>query len=228
MNGLPRKIVTICFSLIILVALINTITTQFFSKSERQLGVGIDEGISNTLEQAVVQQPLVEAEEQNVEYQSIDESELYEDHEEEGHSHEPETEVRALNAKAPNFELKSLTGEKVTLSDFKGKKIFINFWATWCPPCVEEMPTIQKFYEELADDDNIVILAVNVTDQELKTETVEQFAHEYGISFPILLDQKGDVSMNYNVLTIPTSVIINEEGMLVEQILGPVTEEMLT
>ena len=227
MISLPRKIASICFSLIVLVALIYTIWTHFFSNNQRQLDVVFNEDLSTSLEQAVSQQPLSDKEEQSVEYRSIDESELYDDHEKEGHNHEQETEVRALNVKAPNFELKTLTGEKVMLSDFKGKKVFINFWATWCPPCVKEIPTIQQFYEQHADNENLVILAINATDQELKADNVKQFAHEYGISFPILLDEKGDVSINYEVLTIPTSVIINEEGMIVEQILGPVTKEML-
>ncbi|MCM3388966.1 redoxin domain-containing protein [Ureibacillus chungkukjangi] len=224
---MPRKIVNICFTLIVLVALIYTISSHFFSNNKRQLDVVFDEDLSTSLEQAVSQQPLIDEDEQVVEYRSIDESEFHEQVDGHDHEHEQETEVRALNEKAPNFELKNLNGEKVMLSDLKGKKVFINFWTTWCPPCVKEMPTIQKFYEEHAHNENIEILAVNVTDQELKVEHVKQFAHEYSISFPILLDEKGDVSINYEVLSIPTSVIINEEGMIIEQILGPVTEEML-
>ncbi|PYF05772.1 TlpA family protein disulfide reductase [Ureibacillus chungkukjangi] len=222
---MPRKIVNICFALIVLVALIYSISSHFYSKNHRQLDVVFDEDLSTSLEQAVSQQPLVDEGEQVVEYRSIDESEFYEQGHD--HEHEQETEVRALNVKAPNFELKNLNGEKVMLSDLKGKKVFINFWTTWCPPCVKEMPTIQKFYEEHAQKEGIEILAVNVTDQELKVDHVKQFAHEYSISFPILLDDKGDVSINYEVLSIPTSVIINEEGMIIEQIVGPVTEEML-
>ena len=210
-------------------ALIYTIWTHFFSNNQRQLDVVFNEDLSTSLEQAVSQQPLSDKEEQSVEYRSIDESELYDHHvgDDHDHDHEQETEVRKLNIKAPNFELKTVTGEKVMLSDFKGKKVFINFWTTWCPPCVKEMPTIQQFYENHVENENLVILAINATDQELKSDNVKQFAHEYGISFPILLDEKGDVSISYEVLTIPTSVIIDEEGMMVEQILGPVTEEML-
>ncbi|QCR32097.1 TlpA disulfide reductase family protein [Lysinibacillus sp. SGAir0095] len=227
---MPKKIVSICLTLLILAALINTISKNLFTNEQDQLEVVFDEEDSTSLNQAVDQEPEVEEGEQQVEYRSIDEPEIYHDHEEGGHNHddhEQETEVRALNVKAPNFELKTLTGETVRLSDLEGKKVFINFWATWCAPCVEEMPAIQRFYEEHANRENLVILAVNATDLELNMDKVKKFAYEYGISFPILLDEKGDVSINYEILTIPTSMIINEEGMVVEQIIGPVTEEML-
>lgn len=110
---------------------------------------------------------------------------------------------------------------------FKREKGFINFGQPGVLRVWRKCRQFKKFYEEHAHNENIEILAVNVTDQELKVEHVKQFAHEYSISFPILLDEKGDVSINYEVLSIPTSVIINEEGMIIEQILGPVTEEML-
>ena len=168
-------------------------------------------------------------EEQAVEYRQIDEPEADDSHEEaeHDHNHEQETEVRALDIPAPDFNLKTLTGDTVKLADLKGKKVFINFWATWCPPCVEEMPAIQQFYEQHGNDENLVILAVNATDLESDIESVQQFVDKNGIGFPILLDEKGDVSINYEVLTIPTSVILNEEGKVIEQIIGPVSEEML-
>ncbi|HWL13395.1 MAG TPA: TlpA disulfide reductase family protein [Ureibacillus sp.] len=176
-----------------------------------------------------VESESVDMEEEAVEYRQIDEPEAYDSHEEaeHDHNHEQETEVRALDIPAPDFNLKTLTGDTVKLADLKGKKVFINFWATWCPPCVEEMPAIQQFYEQHGNDENLVILAVNATDLESDIESVQQFVDKNGIGFPILLDEKGDVSINYEVLTIPTSVILNEEGKVIEQIIGPVSEEML-
>ncbi|MDI7741435.1 redoxin domain-containing protein [Lysinibacillus fusiformis] len=226
---MSKKIVSICLSLIILAGMIYTVASNFVIAKERNSG---DEQVDLSSLIQEVEPPdkgEITIEEPVVEYRSIDEPEAHDLDSEEGHSHgdEERAEVQELNVQAPDFELETLSGETVKLSDLKGKRVFINFWATWCTPCVEEMPTIQHFYEEYANQEDIVILAVNATDLELKLESVKQFADEYGISFPILLDEKGDVSINYEILTIPTSVIINEAGMIVERIIGPVTEEML-
>jgi len=207
--------------------------TNVFSGKDRKMESVEGTDVVNSLPVEQVE-PEVESEsgdmeEQAVEYRQIDEPEADDSHEEaeHDHNHEQETEVRALDIPAPDFNLKTLTGDTVKLADLKGKKVFINFWATWCPPCVEEMPAIQQFYEQHGNDENLVILAVNATDLESDIESVQQFVDKNGIGFPILLDEKGDVSINYEVLTIPTSVILNEEGKVIEQIIGPVSEEML-
>lgn len=163
-----------------------------------------------------------------VEYRQLDEPEELHNYNENGHEHvENETEVQALNVTAPDFELTTLTGDTVRLSHFKGRKVFLNFWTTWCPPCIEEMPVIQHYYEGEAKADDVVVLSINATDLEFSRKDVEEFAGEHGITFPIMLDEKGEVSISYEVLTIPTSYIINEEGVITDQIIGPVTEEML-
>lgn len=157
-------------------------------------------------------------------YVDIDESVQY------SHDHEhmeQQPEVSSLNVPAPDFELMTLDGKTLKLSDYLGKKILINFWATWCPPCTEEMPILQNYYEQHAVDNNAVILAVNLTDQEGGIEPIRKFVNDFQLTMPILLDKKGQVSINYEILTLPTSMIINEEGFIVEQIIGPVTEEML-
>ena len=110
--------------------------------------------------------------------------------------------------KAPDFELKLLTGEVVKLSDYKGKKVMLNFWATWCPPCKAEMPDMQKLHEAYKEE--IVILAVNMDVQ----NDVAGFAKEMGITFPILLDEKNEVNGTYKILTIPTSFFIDEKGVI--------------
>jgi thiol-disulfide isomerase/thioredoxin len=109
-----------------------------------------------------------------------------------------------------NFTLEDLQGNKVTLSELKGKKVFLNFWATWCPPCKAEMPDIEKLYQETKDSD-LIILAVNVGEDK---KTVQDFIKENKYNFPILLDVKGEVSQLYQVSGIPTSYFINAEGYL--------------
>lgn len=156
------------------------------------------------------------------------EGEIIYDHDHSGHEHEVnETEVLDINVLAKDFELKTLDGNTVKLSDYKGKKVVLNFWATWCPPCREEMPTFQKYHEELAEQNNVVILAVNITDQDLGMDTIREFVNQYELTFPILLDETGEISKNYEILTIPATFIIDESGRVNEQVNGPLTSEML-
>ncbi|KAB2329748.1 redoxin domain-containing protein [Cytobacillus depressus] len=122
---------------------------------------------------------------------------------------------------APDFELKTLEGKTVKLSDFRGKKVMLNFWATWCPPCKAEMPAMQKFNEESGD--KIVILAVNIDPE----YDVAGFAKQMNIHFPILLDEKDEVNKTYKILTIPTTFFINEKGMIAHKHLGAMTIEMM-
>ncbi len=128
---------------------------------------------------------------------------------------------------APDFELETLDGEVIRLSDLQGEKVMLNFWASWCPPCKEEMPEIQKFYETYQDEINII--AVNFNE---KDEKVIEFLDEHGYTFPIPLDPGGDVGNEYGVLTLPTTYFINSEGVIQEpRHVGPMTfdfmEEMM-
>lgn len=127
----------------------------------------------------------------------------------------------AIGGKAPDFEVKTLKGESVKLSDYKGKKVMLNFWATWCPPCKEEMPDMEKFYQQASED--VVILAVNIDPQ----YNVKQFVTEMGVTFPILLDEKDKVNSMYQVLTIPTTYFIDEKGIIRHKYLTAMTEEMM-
>lgn len=201
----PKKIVMLCFSLVILAGVIYTIATNVIMVNESEV-------VSDEMERSQATRQS-ESADQRV---SINAEQVGR-----------KTETRTISVAAPDFELKTLNGERVKLSDFKGKKVLINFWATWCPPCVEEMPAMQEFHDEHAAKEGVVILAVNATDKESNIDTVKRFVHEFGISFPILLDDNGDVLLNYEVLTLPTSLIIDEGGMVVEQLLGPITEEVL-
>jgi len=119
---------------------------------------------------------------------------------------------------APNFTLPGLDGQKVSLTDYKGKVVLLNIWATWCAPCVAEMPSMQKLYQELKDE-GFELLAVSV--DETGTEAVAPFMKKHKLDFPVLLDTAGDIKSLYQVTGIPESFIIGKDGIIVEKIIGP-------
>lgn len=135
----------------------------------------------------------------------------------------------------PDFTLTSLDGKNVTLSELRGKKVVLNFWATWCPPCKAEMPHMQNYYEQYAKKDNVEIIAVNLTSQErdvtddAKIDSVMTFRDSFDLTFPILLDQdpKKSVGIDYQILTIPTTYFIDSNGYIQRAIKGPMNVEML-
>ncbi|AZU62068.1 peroxiredoxin family protein [Neobacillus mesonae] len=129
--------------------------------------------------------------------------------------------------KAPNFQLKTLEGKDVQLSDMKGKKLILNFWATWCPPCKAEMPHMQKFYQDNKGK-NVEILAVNLTTAEKNPNGIDKFVKDYGLTFPVLLDSTGEIGDAYQAFTIPTSYIIDTNGIIYKKIVGPMDKEMMT
>ncbi|MBT2655969.1 redoxin domain-containing protein [Bacillus sp. ISL-18] len=120
----------------------------------------------------------------------------------------------SIGAAAPDFELKTLTGDNVKLSDLKGKKVMLNFWATWCPPCKAEMPEMEQFSKQLNKD--TVILAVNIDPQ----LDVQGFVNENKITFPILLDAEDKVNEAYQILSIPTTYFINSKGIIQNKYTG--------
>ena len=128
----------------------------------------------------------------------------------------------AVGDQAPNFTLQTVDGKEVNLSDYKGKKVFLNFWATWCPPCKAEMPHMQSFYE--GNPENVEILAVNL---EESNEKAKDFADQYELTFPILMDKEGTVAETYEVYTIPTTYVLNEDGTVHQKIVGPMDEPMM-
>ena len=130
-----------------------------------------------------------------------------------------------IGKSAPDFELTKLDGTNVKLSDLKGKKVILNFWATWCGPCQQEMPDMEAFYKE--HKENVEILAINYTPSEKGggIEKVSNFAKEKGITFPILLDKNIDVTTAYKVITIPTSYFIDTKGVIQDKFIGPMTQK---
>ena len=119
---------------------------------------------------------------------------------------------------APNFTFPGLDGKMVSLTDYKDKVVFLNIWATWCPPCREEMPSMEKLYKELKGED-FEILAVSI--DALGAKAVAPFMKEYKLSFPALLNPEGTIQRLYGTTGIPESFIINKEGIVEQKIIGP-------
>ena len=117
---------------------------------------------------------------------------------------------------APNFTLQSLDGEPITLNDLKGKVILLNFWATWCHPCIEEMASIERIYRKYQDK-GFIVLGIDIME---KPEKVKKYVMENNITFPILLDTKGEVKRKYRVSGIPSTYLVNKAGMLIAKVLG--------
>ncbi|MEK4406597.1 redoxin domain-containing protein [Sporosarcina sp. FSL K6-6792] len=128
----------------------------------------------------------------------------------------------------PDFELSTMSGDVVKLSDLKGKKVILNFWASWCGPCKAEMPHMQKYYKKYKDTDNVEIIAVNLTTEERRgLKGVEEFIKLYGLTFPIPLDKEGTVIDDYRIIPIPTTFMIGTDGKISQKIVGPMDEKAL-
>jgi peroxiredoxin len=119
---------------------------------------------------------------------------------------------------APNFTFPGLDGKKISLADYKGKVVLLNIWATWCAPCVAEMPSMEKLYQELKNKD-FELIAVSV--DESGAEAVKPFMEKHKLGFPVLLDTKGDIKNLYQTTGIPESFIIDKDGIIIEKIIGP-------
>jgi peroxiredoxin len=120
---------------------------------------------------------------------------------------------------APNFTFPDLNGRQISLSDQRGKVVLINIWATWCPPCKQEMPSMQKLYERFKGE-NFEILAVSI--DSTGRDAVAPFMRTMNLTFPALLDSKEDIRTLYGVTGVPESFIIDKEGIVVEKIIGPI------
>ncbi len=121
-----------------------------------------------------------------------------------------------INNLAPDFQLQSLDGQTISLSDLRGKPVLINFWASWCPPCREEMPYLQEIYEEWTDK-GLVVLAINIGES---SSTAEEFIQSYNLSFTVLLDTEQDIAQRYNITGIPTTLFIDKDGIIQDKVIG--------
>jgi len=115
-----------------------------------------------------------------------------------------------------DFMLPLLTGGNATLSSYKGKVVILNFWATWCPPCRTEMPSMETLYQRF-NAQGLEILAVDIGED---LSTVRQFISNSGYSFPVMLDSGNRVSSVYGMKAIPTSYIIDREGKIIGRVVG--------
>ena len=129
-----------------------------------------------------------------------------------------------VGASAPDFTLKTLNGQTASLSDYEGKVVLINFWATWCPSCVTEMPDYEQVYQQYNPD--FIVLGVNLQEG---TDHVQQYASGLGLTFPVLLDEDGLVTTRqYQVTGMPGSFIVDQTGKIHYRHVGPMSAETLT
>jgi peroxiredoxin len=123
---------------------------------------------------------------------------------------------------APDFTLVTTEGETVSLSDYRGQVVVLNFWATWCGPCRFEMPDLQRMSEELAGE--AVVLGVN---QGQDSAEITRFADTIGITYPLLLDENQITNNLYRVVALPTTYFIDADGVIQEQLAGTATQAVL-
>ncbi|PZN06264.1 MAG: alkyl hydroperoxide reductase [Bacillota bacterium] len=133
---------------------------------------------------------------------------------------EPSPSVIAVGTPAPDFELQDVTGRTVRLSDYRGKVVFLNFWATWCPPCREEMPEIQRLVDKGVPD--LVVLGVNTSDPATPAE-VKAFMERNGFTWRVPYDAGSRVARIYRVVYLPTSYFIGPDGIVWAKYIGPMS-----
>lgn len=146
----------------------------------------------------------------------------------EGAVAQKEVEVRQL-PDIIDFTLTDQYGKTHKLSDYKGKTVFLNFWATWCPPCRSEMPDIQKLYEKYKDGSEVVVIGVAGPNQgqEQSEEGIKQFLQDNGYTYPVLMDTSGQAFMDYQVYSLPTTYMINTDSKIFGYISGALTPDMM-
>ena len=127
---------------------------------------------------------------------------------------------------APDFTLDLLSSGQITLSNLRGQVVMVNLWASWCPPCREEMPAIENIYQEYKHQ-GLEVLAVNTTYQDNEAE-VAAFVKQYGLTFPILLDKTGAVSNRYQLRGLPSTYFVDRKGVIRSVVVGgPMSEALI-
>lgn len=127
---------------------------------------------------------------------------------------------------APDFTVFDKDGSEITLSDFKGKPVIVNFWATWCPYCIMEFPNFQKMFENYGD--RVSFMMIDLTDGYRETQSgAEAYISDNGYTFPVYFDLRGSASSAYAATSIPLSLFIDKDGNLVETKLGAMDEGTL-
>ncbi len=124
---------------------------------------------------------------------------------------------------APSFELEDLEGNILKSSDLKGKAVILNFWASWCVPCIKEVPELKKAYASFKNN-GVEVIAINFAETKSK---IEEFVEQNHLNFPVLLDKYGDVSQDYRVRNLPVTYVISPDGIIVDLVFGGITEEYI-
>ena len=136
-----------------------------------------------------------------------------------------------------DFTAMDKDGKTVKLSDFKGKKVYINMWASWCGPCMREIPELEKTYQKLKNNKDVVFLSMtspndsefkNQSPQDKGKDVILNKAKELGVTYPVLFDVNDRFIINYTIRSFPTHIFINSDGTIGNRIAGGVTEELLT
>lgn len=143
---------------------------------------------------------------------------------------EESTENEENKIPAIDFTLVDQYGEPHTLSDYKGKVVFLNFWATWCPPCRMEMPDIEEVYKERGKNaEDVIILGVSGPNlgREGSKEEIIEFLKEEGYTYPVVFDETGDIMATYSIQSLPTTFIIDRDGNIVDYVLGAMSKETM-
>ena len=127
---------------------------------------------------------------------------------------------------APDFTVYDIDGNEVKLSDYFGKPIVLNFWASWCGPCKSEMPEFNEMYYEL--DGEVIFLMVNMTDGSRETvESASEYVSEEGFSFPVMYDTAQDAAYTYAVYSLPTTYFLDDKGYLIARAVGAIDKDTL-
>ena len=126
--------------------------------------------------------------------------------------------LKTANMSRPvEIQLKDVFGNTIRLADFRGKVVFLNFWATWCPPCIIEMPPMEKLHRRYKDKD-FAMVAINLQETDAQ---VKSFFDRYKLSFTALLDSNGEVATWFGVASLPTTFVLDKEGRIIGSALGP-------
>ena len=134
-----------------------------------------------------------------------------------------ETPSQLVGQPAPEFTLESFTGQKVSLSDFRGKTLLVNFWASWCHPCREEAPALEKAYMSLSHK-QVEFIGINVLDDR---KSAEEYIKSFGGTFVNIYDPENSIHLDYGVAGVPETFFVNPEGIITGKHRGPLTEKMI-